>query len=100
MSSYKNIRASRQRKDSHFSYSSERMTRLTSTELAEAPLQAKQGGASSLLSVKPSQDPVERTLGAEGGGEGGESAQSSLSSDLQINTEALSKLQVTQMIIS
>ena len=93
--SYKNVQASRQKKDSHFSYSSERMTRLTSTELAAAPLQAKQGGASSLLSVKPSQDPVERNAGAEEE----ESAQSSLSSDLQINTEALSKLQVNQIII-
>ena len=84
MASYKNIQKSRKKKDSHFSYSSERMTRLTSSEAA--PRQDKQPA---VLSVKHNQDPVER-------GEGEESTQSTVSSELQINTEALSKLQVTQ----
>ena len=86
MASYKNLQASRQKKDSHFSYSSERMTRLTSSEAA--PRQDKQPA---VLSVKHNQDPVERGEGEEST----QSTQSTVSSDLQINTEALSKLQVT-----
>ena len=89
MASYKNLQASRPKRDSHFSYSTERMTCLTSTEAT--PARQKR---SAVLSVQPDQDPVERTAEADGGGE--ESSKSSLSSDLQINTEALSKLQVTQ----
>ena len=91
--SYKNVQASRQKKDSHFSYSSERMTRLTSSEAAPRPGPDKH---SAVLSVKQNQDPVERTAEADIEGEGEESTQSTVSSDLQINTEALSKLQVTQ----
>ena len=96
MSSYKNIQAGRQKKDSHFTYSTARMTRLTSSEAA--PLKQKHGA---VLSVKPNQDPVQRTAEAAGEAEeAAQSTQSSLSSDLEINTEALSKLQVTNQIQS
>ena len=88
MASYKNLQASRPKRDSHFSSSTERMTCLTSREVA--PARQKR---SAVLSVQPDQDPVERRTEVDGGGE--ESSQSSVSSDLQINTEALSKLQVS-----
>ena len=100
MASYKNIQASRRKKDSHFSYSTERMTPLTPLTSSEAaPLKQRPGA---VLSVKPNQDPLERTGEADreavavAVAEGEESTQSSVSTDLQINTEALSKLQVTQ----
>ena len=94
MASYKSLQAGRPKKDSHFSYSSERMTRLTGSEAAGAPRRNKD---SAVLSVRQNQEPVERSGQRRTEGEEEEASQATVSSDdLQINTEALSKLQVKQ----
>ena len=93
MASYKSLQAGRPKKDSHFSYSSERMTRLTGSEAAGAPRRNKD---SAVLSVRQNQEPAERSGQRRTEGEEEEVSQATVSTDLQINTEALSKLQVKQ----
>ena len=97
MASYKNVQKSRQKKESHFSYTSERMTSLTSPPPGYNRTRDRdcdtRHDARSVLSVRPDQEPVLRQVPGETLDQDNVSRVSSLSSDISIPPEALSKLQ-------
>ena len=98
MASLKNVQKNRSKKTSHFSYTTEGMTSLTSPgprdrrDTRDDP----RHDARSVLSVRPHQDPVLRDVPfgeSEDIHDGGRDLLSSQSSDLNIPPDALSKLQ-------
>ena len=104
MASYKNVQKSRRKKESHFSYTSEQMTSLTSPPAAGHGRHDGHSGAHadrdhdvrSVLSVRPGQAPVTRRVpGADHShGHGQDSEVSVASSDsVNIPPESLHKLQ-------
>ena len=99
MASFKNVQKKRSKKTSHFSYTTEGMTSLTSPQpprdsrdLCDDP----RHDARSVLSVRPDQDPSLRDVPGEDNGRdllSSVSRQSSQSSEIHIPPDALSKLQ-------
>ena len=96
MASFKNVQKKRSKKTSHFSYTTEGMTSLTSPQplrdlrdLRDDP----RHDARSVLSVRPDQDPVLRDVPGGDNGRDLLSSVSSQSSEIHIPPDALSKLQ-------
>ena len=90
MASYKNVQRVRSKKDSHFSYTTEKMTSLTHPNAHPPPpghLDSNRQDVRSVLSVRPGQEPVTRRA------PGDEDSLDSQSSDVNIPPDALSKLQ-------
>ena len=94
MASYKNVQKGRQQKDSHFSYTTEKMTSLTHPRHPPShggrPDSNRQD-VRSVLSVRPDQEPVTRRV--PGDPDTGDDVPDSQSSDVNIPSDALSKLQ-------
>ena len=98
MASFKNVQKKRSKRTSHFTYTTEGMTSLTSSQPPNDSSDLRDNprhDARSVLSVRPDQDPVLRDV--PGGDNGRDqlscASLSSQSSEINIPPDALSKLQ-------
>ena len=98
MASFKNVQKKRSKRTSHFSYTTEGMTSLTSPPPARDLRDSRDNprhDARSVLSVRPDQDPVLRDVPGEDNFQDqlSSASLSSQSSEINIPPDALSKLQ-------
>ena len=91
MASYKNVQKSRRKKESHFRYTSEQMTSLTSPP-HQASRDHRDQDVRSVLSVRPDQEPVIRVAPGQYQPDNNDSEASRASSDVNIQSESLQKL--------